>query len=227
MKLSPRLQKIADLIETGARLADVGTDHAHLPIYLLEQGIASSVIATDLHAGPLMAAKKNAAGMIGIDFRLADGLSAVCPHEVDTIVVAGMGGETIAHVLKEAPWTKEKGYRLILQVQSKVLELMTFLADNGYQIQAQHLVKDAGRIYPIYEVQGGQMPPMEAENTYIHASVLERKDPLLKEYLAKQIEKNVLIEQGLKKSNTSKEEVAVYEEEIKRLRKLEQEVQLW
>ena len=102
ISLPPRLEKIASLVPLGAKVADVGTDHAYLPLYLLEQGIATFAIATDLHPGPLAIAQKNAAGTQNIDFRLADGLSAVLSDEINTIVIAGMGGETICHILNEA-----------------------------------------------------------------------------------------------------------------------------
>jgi len=113
------------------------------------------VVATDVAQGPLETAKRSAAraGITsGIAFRLADGLLAVSSEEVDTVVIAGMGGETIMGILEGAPWLKAEPYRIILQPQSKIPELMDFLLVEGYCILEQHLVEEAERRYTIFEV---------------------------------------------------------------------------
>jgi len=155
MNLPPRLFAIARLIPPGSRVADVGTDHGKLAVWLLEQGVCSCVVATDVAPGPLSAARRNAmrAGVVsGLDFRLADGLAAVSPEEIDMVVIAGMGGETIMRILARTPWLKSESYRIILQPQSKIPELLDFLSIEGYLILAQHFVEDAGRQYTIFEV---------------------------------------------------------------------------
>ena len=155
MRLSPRLAAIARLISPGNRLVDVGTDHALLPVFLLAEGVCPFAIATDISPGPLEAAQRSAqrAGITsGIDFRLGDGLAAVLSEEAGTVVIAGMGGETIAGILSRAPWLKSEPYQMILQPQSKVPELIDFLSVEGYHILAQHFVEDAGRSYLIFEV---------------------------------------------------------------------------
>ena len=185
--LSPRLSAIARLIPQGSRVADVGTDHGYLPIWLMEQGISPFVIATDLRPGPLDAAKENARQaniQAGISFRLADGLAAVSPHEVDVVVLAGMGGETIGGILDRTPWLQEGVHRLILQPQSKIPRLMDELAAGGYAVLDQHLAADAGRIYSVYEVIPGVMEPFVGGARYIHPTLLERGDSLLEAYLA-------------------------------------------
>ena len=135
LTLQPRLQAIADLVPQGARLADVGTDHGYLPIYLLQRGQIASAIATDLHLGPLERGRQaaRAYGMEAqITFRLCDGLQAVAPEEVDTVVIAGMGGETIAAILDAVPWSREK--LLLLQPMSRAKLLRPWLVDHGYAI---------------------------------------------------------------------------------------------
>ena len=225
--LPPRLEKMASLITVGARIADVGTDHAYLPLYLLEQGIITFAIATDLHPGPLAIAQKNAGNMQGIDFRLADGLSAVLPDEVDTIVIAGMGGETICHILSEAAWTNAGNHKLILQPQTKIGELMAFLSENAFTVTAQHLVCDKGRIYPIYEVQAGKMPNPRGAEILIHHSLLERKDPLLGDYLASQIRKRERVEENLQHASGKKADDTVRADMLMQLKIVEQEVAKW
>jgi len=160
MPLSPRLEAIAGLIPPGSRVADVGTDHGHLAVFLIRQEIAPFVIATDVAAGPLEAARRSAerAGITEeLDFRLANGLDAVSPHEIDAVVIAGMGGETMAGILHRAPWLKSEPYHLILQPQSKVPELIDFLSEEGYCILEQHTVEDSGRDYIIFEVTAWQV----------------------------------------------------------------------
>lgn len=149
--LSPRLEKVASLVPKGAKIADVGTDHAYLPIYLIQSGIAQSAVATDIHKGPIEAANSNikAAGVGGIKTILCDGLTAVLPHEVDTVIIAGMGGDTIAHVLSEAEWLKSEDKLLILQPMSSADSARVYLAQNGYKVEKEVCVEDAGRVYPV------------------------------------------------------------------------------
>lgn len=212
MELSPRLALIAHLIRPGSRVCDVGTDHGHLPVYLLAQGICSFAIATDLNPEPLAASRQTAeqAGVGEIAFRLADGLDAVESHEIDTVVMAGMGGETMIGILARAPWLRAPGYRLILQPQSKVPELMDALAHSGYCVQNQHLVEDAGKLYTVFEVTGGQMMPPVGGAQYVHESLLTRGDPLLEAYLNGICNKLDRALAGLRQAQGKEDKRAVY-----------------
>ena len=203
MTLSPRLAAIARLIPAGSRVADVGTDHGYLPVWLRQTGRSPFIIATDIRPGPLDAARQSAMrhGIeSGIDFRLADGLAEVLPHEVDTVVIAGMGGETIAGILNRTPWLKAGEHRIILQPQSKIPELMDALALGGYRVSDQHLVEDTGEIYTVYEVTVGAMAPSIGGARYIHPVLLARGDDLLEPYLAGLCGKLRRAVEGLEKS---------------------------
>ena len=149
--LSPRLEKVASFVPSGAKIADVGTDHAYLPIYLMENGIAKSAVATDIHKGPIDAANANiaAVGVKGIKTILCDGLNDVSPSEVDTVIIAGMGGDTIAHILSEANWLKSSDKLLILQPMSSADSARIYLAENGFSVEKELCVEDAGRVYPV------------------------------------------------------------------------------
>lgn len=132
-------------------MADVGTDHGYLPVYLAQNGIARRIIATDSSAKSLETARRNAAarGVTDrIDFRVADGLAGVAAGEADTIVVAGLGGETIARIIADAPWIKEC-CKLILQPQTKLGELVRTLGDLGFSITDAELVSEKGRCYTV------------------------------------------------------------------------------
>ena len=152
MKLSPRLQSIADWIELGSRLADIGTDHGLLPIYCVKNGVVEYAAACDVRELPLQSARKNAASYgveNRISFFLAPGLEAVKEGTVDTVVIAGMGGETIIEILSGAEWIRNGGITLLLQPQSKITELQQWLRENGFSAEKARLVRDAGRIYLI------------------------------------------------------------------------------
>jgi len=150
-RLSNRLGMLAGYIEAGASVIDVGADHGFLPVHLAQKGAARRIIASDMSAGSLGAAKRSAdkrAVSHLIEFIVAPGLDGVGESDVDTIVIAGVGGETIIGILEAAPWTR-KGKRLILQPQTKIEELRRFLRDNGYEILETGQTQDRGRTYTI------------------------------------------------------------------------------
>ena len=133
MKLSNRLYACASLVRPGSQAADIGTDHGYLPIYLLAHQICSRVIASDLRPMPLQAARENArqAGIENdITFCLSDGLRNVPLTGIDTVICAGMGGDTIQNILLGTPEIWHPGVQFILQPQAAVPELRGFLSEN-------------------------------------------------------------------------------------------------
>ena len=145
LQLQPRLQCIASLVPKGARLADIGTDHGYLPVYLLQEGTIGHAIASDINALPLAHARATAAeyGVTEkLDFRLCPGLAKLRPEECDTVAIAGMGGETILGILEAAPWTRDGAHTLILQPQTKADLLRRWLCANGYRFLSETLVRD-------------------------------------------------------------------------------------
>ncbi len=186
IRLSARLQAIAELVPKGARVIDVGTDHAMIPVWLAQEGRASHVWASDLRAGPLDSAKAliNSTGTgSSVETKLTDGLCGFGPDAGDTVIIAGMGGETMVSILSSAPWTR-KDVLLILSPQSKQEILRGFLVKNGYSITHEGLVEDGGHIYPVITACGGN-----ACDAYSRAELcigsLSRisKDPLFHPYL--------------------------------------------
>ena len=137
LDLSPRLAALAALVPAGARLADVGTDHAYLPVWLLLRGKIRGAIASDVNPGPLDRGRETARAYgveDKIDIRRCDGLAGLTAGEADTIVIAGMGGDLIARILAQAPWTREVA--LLLQPMSSQEDLRQWLAENGYAMTA-------------------------------------------------------------------------------------------
>ncbi|HBT66074.1 MAG TPA: SAM-dependent methyltransferase [Ruminococcaceae bacterium] len=152
MRLDNRLSLVASFVRHGSRIADIGTDHAYLPVWLVNQNICPSAIATDIRTGPSERAANNIkiAGLESkISVRLGNGLDPVAPFETDDIIIAGMGGETIAGILDSAPWTKDTGFRLILQPMTKPDFLHEFLLTNGYWIDREQIAVDGKRLYPV------------------------------------------------------------------------------
>ncbi len=183
MELSPRLQAIARQVPQGARLADVGTDHGYLPVWLLLNGRIGYAIAADLRKGPLDRAKGTARRFgqtDGISFRLCDGLTGIHEEEVDTVAIAGMGGETIAAILEAASWTK-KGKLLLLQPMTGAPKLRRWLQRNEYAILQEEIIREGDKLYGVWNVKGGTMPPLSPAEQWAGAN---RPGPLRLAYLA-------------------------------------------
>ena len=156
MTLTPRLACIASLVPQDVRLADIGTDHGKLPISLLLAGRLASAVGSDIGAGPLDHAARNAADHgVTLSLRLAPGLDAVRADECDTVSIAGMGGQTIADILAAAPWTADGRHLLLLQPMTMVSELRRWLWENGYEIERETLCREDRRRYVVLSVRGG------------------------------------------------------------------------
>ena len=151
-KIDARLLAVADLVSDGAYLADVGTDHAYLPIYLAEQGKLSGAVASDIHKGPLESAEKNIkeAGFSNlISTVLTDGLQGLEPYPVTDIVIAGMGGLMIKGILEKATAFKERSVKFILQPMQHIPDLRRYLGENGFAIQKETQATADGKFYQI------------------------------------------------------------------------------
>lgn len=206
LELTPRLQKLADWVPQGARVADVGTDHAYLPVWLTLHGRVASAIASDLRKGPLERARETGRTWgveTRVDFRLGNGLADIRPEEADTIVIAGMGGENIAAILAAAPWTADGGHTLLLQPQTRAEELRAFLVRHGCEICREALVCDRGKMYPVMEARAGEMT-LTMGQLYGGAGLLE--DPLGDRYLIEKIIRLQGAVAGLNRSGTAAEQ---------------------
>lgn len=156
IQLRPRLMALASRVPPGSRVADIGTDHARVPVYLLQRGITERVIATDIRQGPLDAAK-DALQRRGLraDLRLCDGAAGLRPDEVDCVVIAGMGGDTVAAILRASPWLA--GKHLLLQPQTHPERVLEVLAAWGKTPEQAEVWEGSGtsapyRRYILFEV---------------------------------------------------------------------------
>lgn len=151
-ELTARLAAVAALVRQGSRVADIGTDHALLPVWLVQSGQCPAAIASDIGEGPAASARRTVdeAGLTArIPVRVGDGLAPVAPHEVDDVVIAGMGGETIAAIMQSAPWLRNSRYQLVLQPMSKPERLRRFLYSAGFAIERETVVAEGLRLYAV------------------------------------------------------------------------------
>ena len=184
LPLSTRLLACAGFVNKGDRVADIGCDHGYLSIHLLTQGIARGCIASDVAKGPLQSAKDNARKFgvsENITFHLSDGVQSI-PRDFDTLVCAGMGGDTMIHILQSAPWLRDEKYRLILQCQSKRPELRKWLYENGFAIRRETLAKDGKFCYPVTEVVYAPGESLKGAEFYITPALRASGSPLLPEF---------------------------------------------
>lgn len=170
-QLDPRLALCASLVPQGARLADIGTDHGYLPVWLAKTGRISHAVAADLRSGPLKRAADNVKKYrveALVETRLSDGLKAISREETDCVVIAGMGGEVITSILEAAPWLAEARTRLILQPMTRAEELRRYLLERGYEIVLEKPVLSQGRPYTVLLAEyTGKVEPQDALYPYL------------------------------------------------------------
>lgn len=197
MKISKRLEAIADFIEETDRLIDIGCDHAILDIYLCEKYKDINIIASDIHEGALNQAKSNISKhslVKRIETRLGDGLTIVNPDEFDTIVISGMGFHNIKKILSNKP--KMINYpKIVIQCNTDVVKLRKFVIKLGYQITREKLVMDNDIIYTVIEFKQGK-EKYNYDQIYFGPRILENKDELFYEYYSKKLLKyeNLLLQ---------------------------------
>lgn len=165
MELSKRLQTVANAVTPGSRVADVGTDHGYVPIYLVERGLCPGAIAMDVNEGPLARAEEHirAEGLSDrIQTRKSDGLAALAPEETDAVVIAGMGGALMCRILQDASAFLEAGRELILQPQSEWFKVRRLLSASGYRITKEWFLEEEGKYYVV--IKAGPAPGTLAED---------------------------------------------------------------
>lgn len=186
MELAKRLAAAAAYVPAGSVAADIGTDHAYLPIYLVEAGICKRVIATELRPGPFRSAlRKVEEHKLNhkVDLRLGDGLKVINPYDCDVLVLAGTGGNTIREILSAAPEVLNTVKMLILQPMADPGDLRAWLAANGWKIFDERLVEENGRIYVVIAAVPGCEEVKDAVLLELGPRLAEKKDPLFGRYL--------------------------------------------
>ena len=202
MKLSKRLQTIADFVKKGAVVADIGTDHVHIPIYLIKNNIISKAYACDINAGPLEKAKENINyyGVKNIELRLSNGLEKLKTDEADTFIIAGMGGELITDILEKGRRFFATERKFILSPHTKTDEVRKYLLSNGFEITKEDMCIDEGKFYTVMEaVYTGKTFSYTKGELLFGKYLIDNKNPVLFEYLKKEKQKylNIISADGI------------------------------
>ena len=208
MELSQRLRKVADRVPEGAVLADIGTDHGRLPVWLMEQGRISEAFACDVRPGPLSRARELILEQ-GLSDRihpvLSDGMEALEPGKITAVTIAGMGGRLTARILL-ADLERKSGILcgltdLILQPQSEWDVVRRAVHDCGFRIAGEEMVEEREQFYLIIHSCPGEERYEEAE--YAWGRVLEsERDPVFRRFLLRQLEKTEALLEALSAENT-------------------------
>lgn len=206
MKLSQRMEAVCKLLTGGNILADVGCDHGYVAIAMVEREICPSAIAMDIRPGPLAQAASNIAdrGLTDkIETRLSDGVKALQPKEAQSIVIAGMGGDLVVHILSEGKEVCRKAKELILQPQSEIQKVRQYLWQENYEITKEDMVLEEGKYYPMMRVVPVSQKPIKPKPYEMEygAYLLSQKNPVLLQYLQKEQQTLCRIENNLKAQN--------------------------
>ncbi len=198
--MTPRLYAIASMVPQGAFFADVGTDHAYLPIYLAENNLIFHAVAADINRGPLLRAKGNIKKYNleeKIDTCLSDGFEELDGNSFDTASIAGMGGILIARILEKAP----RGKLYILQPMRDAHFLRAYLSSNGFELVDEKLAEEGNKIYTVIAVRDGKEVLSEKE---LYLGKLLKKDPLFEKFRTRLSNKYKKKYEGLKLSSADK-----------------------
>lgn len=206
------------MVDACRTAADIGTDHAYIPIYLVQSGICEKVIATDIRQGPLRKAERNVEKYKlseKIELRLGDGIKPVRGGECDVFIIAGLGGVLISEILDASLETVKKAKSLVLQPLYTEGVLREYLMRNGFRIETEVLVRDEGRIYVVIKTTyDGTVRQDDILYYNIGRALFEGKDPLLKEYLERRIRIQTKIVNGMLKSELIDEEACLKEQTL-------------
>ncbi len=222
VKISKRLLKCAKMVTSKGNIADVGTDHAYLPIYLALTNKISHAIACDIHKEPLNNAKSNVKLFNlenAVEVRQSDGLKNISSSEADTVVIAGMGGNLIAKILKDCKWENKKDKEFIFQPMKYENNLRVYLSKMGYEIKKEIAVKCSGKVYTVIKA-NYTAQPYELTPTQVYIGFLpDHLNDDAKCYIRKQLNDlynriKGAIAKGLK------DQEAYYLKIIKKLKKL-------
>lgn len=207
MRLSDRLQTIANFIPKNTIVGDIGTDHGYIPIYLIENEISKKVIATDISKNSLdkiINCVKGTKYEKDIDMRLGDGLDPIKPFEVDTVVIAGMGGLLIRDILDKDKDKRDSITNFILQPNIATEELRKYLYENNFEIVDEKLVKEDGKFYEVIWAKKGKAYVDQDIYYEIGEKLLANRDPLLEEFLNNRIQMNEEILKELEGKETQR-----------------------
>lgn len=189
MQLSKRLDAVAKLAGRCDCVADIGTDHGYIPIYMVQNHLAQKAIAMDVNKGPLQRADQNIKSYRmeeHITTRLSDGVVALKEKEADCVVIAGMGGLLTIRILEAGNAVLQTVHTLVLQPQSEIGQVRIWLSEHGYRITDEDMVLDDGKYYPMMRVEHGAQESWSAQEFAFGKYLIQNKNTVLMEFLDKE-----------------------------------------
>ena len=223
VKLSDRLMTVAGFVTKGLKVADIGTDHGYVPIYLVQNGVCPSAIAADINEGPVQRASKHITenGLENyIETRISDGFEKIGVGETECGIIAGMGGELMIHILDQGHDKVQALKELILSPHSEIFLVRKYLHSINYKIIDEKMLIDEGKYYTVIKaIHGRDCEYNESEYRY-GKILIDRKDDILKSFILKEMDKIIEITDNLRKSSTNNAVIRLneLEEEYKKLK---------
>lgn len=229
MQLSKRLESVSSLVTPGFRVADIGTDHGYIPLWLIRQGVIPGAIAMDIHKWPLQRAKENIQAYEleeKIETRLSDGLGELRPGEADCVVIAGMGGSLVIKILKEGAEVLRTVRELVLQPQSDMEKVRRFLQKEGYRITSEKMILEDGKFYPMMRAEHGRMKKLSEIEALYGPCLLKEKNVCLKQFLEREQQTFENVRRSLAESKTTraKERLLEIEEKIEQIKRAKEKM---
>ena len=238
MRLSERLERVVSFVKPCASAADIGTDHALVPVELVRRGIVKKALAMDVRPGPLSRAKEqiSRAGLSDqIEPRLSDGLAALKPQEAETVIIAGMGGELIIRILTEGRHMWDSVAQWVLSPHSEVFKVRGWLLENGFSIEKEDMVCEDGKYYVLMDVRragsGIESPARDAEFVRLlyGDGLIRERNPVLAQYLKEEeqmlMKREASLRQSAKGSLRAAERLKETETRLKWNREVQDEMQ--
>lgn len=230
--MTPRLLAVAGMVKNSAAIADIGTDHAYIPVYLVTKRRAESAIAMDINEGPLTRADENIKRFNlsdKIKTRLSDGLEKLKNNEADTVVIAGMGGILINSIIESHKDRLTSVKKYILQPMTAIEETRKYLAENGFNIVDETLAKEDDKIYTVICAEPGKMKIENEINLLIGEALIKKHDRILPELLSGKIYEYEKAVSSMKNSKSCeiKEKQEHFAFLISELKKLQEECSKW
>jgi tRNA (adenine22-N1)-methyltransferase len=205
LKLTPRLKIIADSVKGFDTLADIGSDHAYIPIYTVRNEWVKNAVATDVNSGPAEISRRRIRNY-GLESRVSvrqgDGLQVINPGEAEVIIIAGMGGILIRDILDKGEKVAESAKVLILQPMRDSDKVRTWLFKNGFEIIDEELVRDQGKIYEVIWSRPGGEARGAKGSLLIGDKLIEKKHPLLAEFISRKINELEKVMAALKEADS-------------------------
>ena len=213
MELSKRLFAVAAMVSPCEKMADIGTDHGYVPIWLLQNGLISSAIAMDVNKGPLARAKENRDryGFTDVmELRLSNGFEKLKSGEGDSVLIAGMGGPLMIRIIEEGRQNASAIQTWVLQPQSEIPSVRRYLHEHHFDIIEEIMLKDEGKYYMAMKAVPGEAAPWTNIEYLFGKYLLEMKNPVLEEFIHKEMDVYERIQKQL--TDTKQIDTPRYEE---------------